>query len=311
MQIKRFLIITLLASIYLIVPESTQGQNYREQMKLIRLKPNNVMVFGVINDYTGEKLSGASISLFDPSILITTETIPVDDMGEYLFTIEKGKKIGFLVEKEGYFPYYHELTISLDAEDEYEYKLHLPDGIRKTYSLIYTSDGTIPSNNDLLEELISLLINQTGLSIWMPVQENPLGKSRITFLDSLFLSRGIEDYRLISGSLPGDTDQIVELNFMTDTEAKETDASVFEGKSMVSDKDDKWTLQFSASRSELSVKGLKNLKDTRMFKGKDGYYRYTYGVFNSRQEANQAISFLHDKGFSQAFPKLIGNLKKL
>ncbi|MEA1878300.1 MAG: SPOR domain-containing protein [Bacteroidota bacterium] len=311
MRIKRFFLFTLLASICLMLPDSTQSQNYRDQMKLIRLKPNNVMVFGKINDYTGEKLSGANVSLFDPIILSTIETIPVDDQGEYLFTIEKGKKIGFLVEKKGYFPYYHELTISLVADNELEYNLHLPDGIRKTYSLIYTLEGNIPSNNSLLEELISLLINQTGLSIWMPVQENPLGKSRITFLDSLFLARGIEGYRLLSGSLPGDTDQVVELNFMTDPEAKEADASVFEGNSTVSGKDDKWTLQFSASRSELSARDLKNLKDTRMFKGKDGYYRYTYGVFNSRQEANQAISFLRDKGFSQAFPKLIGNLKKL
>ena len=60
------------------------------------------MVFGKINDYTGEKLSGANVSLFDPIILSTIETIPVDDRGEYLFTIEKGKKIGFLVEKKGY-----------------------------------------------------------------------------------------------------------------------------------------------------------------------------------------------------------------
>ena len=62
---------------------------------------------------------------------------------------------------------------------------------------------------------------------------------------------------------------------------------------------------------ELSKGELKNLESTRMFKGKDGYYRYTYGVFNSRQEANQAIPILRNKGFSQAFPKLIGNLKKL
>jgi len=311
MRIKRLILFTLLASTCLILPNSIHSQNYRDQMKLIRLKPNNVMVFGKINDYTEEKLSGASISLFDPAILSTIETIPIDDMSEYLFTIEKGKKIGFLVEKEGYFPYYHELTIPTDIEDEYEYNLHLPDGIRKTYSLIYTLEGKIPSNSNLIEELISLLINQNGLSIWIPVQENPLGKARITFLDSLFLSRGIESYRLISGSLPIENDQIVELNFMTDDTAEEADASVFEGKSKVTNKDDKWTLQFSASRNELSLKDLKNLKNTQMFKGKDGYYRYSYGVFNSRQEANRAISFLRDKGFSQAFPKLIGNLKKL
>jgi len=311
MRIKRFNIFTLFATICLFLPNSSQSQNYRDQMKLIRLKPNNVMVFGKISDYTGEKLSGASISIFDPAIYNTLETIPVDDLGEYLFTLEKGKKIGFLVEKESYFPYYHELTIPEDAEDEFEYNLHLPDGIRKAYSIIYTVGGIVPSNNSLLEELISLLINQPGLSIWMPVQENPLGKSRIAFLDSLFLSRGIEDYRLISGSLPGDTDQIVELNFMTDSDAKDTDASVFEANSDALDMDDKWTLQFSASRNELSSRDLKTLENTRMFKGKDGYYRYTYGVFDSRQEANQAIPLLREKGFKQAFPKLIGNLKKL
>ncbi len=311
MYIKRSVLLFLLASFCLFIPSNSEGQNYRDQMKLVRLNPNNSMVIGRINDYSGDKISEAQISLFDPLNYSIVETIPVDDLGEYLFTIEKGKKIGLLVEKKGYFPYYHEFTIGPDAEDEIEYNLHLPDGIRKEYYLVYTPSGVIPSNTNLMEELISLLINQMSLSIWIPEQENTLGKSRNTFLDSLFQSRGIEKYRLISGSLPGNSDQIVELNFMVDADAPEAEAAIFESSSSNIENSDKWTLQFSASKNELSERDLKNLDKTQMFKGKDGFYRYTYGIFNTRQEANQAIPILRNKGFSQAFPKLIGNLKKL
>ena len=286
------------------------AQNYKDQMALIRLKPDYSMVFGHITDYTGEKLSSASVSVFNPASLSLTETIPVDDLGDYLFTLEKGRTLGFLVEKEGYFPYYSEFTIPEDAEDLFEYPMQLPDGIRKEYTLIFRPDGYLPSNSSIVEEMISLLLNQPELSLWMPDQENPLGKSRIVFLDSLIQSRGIEEYRLISGSLPGKQDQIVELSFETDPDAEIPD-QWSDSEPQTYGNDEKWTLQFSASKSKLTERGLKGLKDYKVFEGKDGFYRYTYGAFNTRQEANNSIMLLRDQGFNQAFPKLIGNLKKL
>ncbi|MCD6347205.1 MAG: SPOR domain-containing protein [Bacteroidales bacterium] len=269
------------------------------------------MIYGKILDYTGQKLSSATISIFNPKTFNIEETIPVDDLGEYLFTVEKGSYIGFLVEKDSYFPYYLELKIPLDAENELEKDLYLPDGIRKDYSLVYAPQAEMPSNTDLLEELISLLISQSGLSLWIPSQENPLGKSRLNFIDSLFQARGIEKYRLVSGSLPRNSDQIVQLNFLTDQDVSEPEQGIFENLATDQGEDNLWTLQFSASRNKLTARNLKGLKNTRMFKGKDGYYRYVYGTYSSRQEANQAISYLQSKGFSQAFPKKIGKLKKL
>ena len=288
---------------------SLMAQNYRDQMVLIRLKPNYSMVFGHITDYTGEKLSAANVSIFDPASYSIGETIPVDDLGEYLFTLEKGKTLGFLVEKEGYFPYYREFTIPEDAEDQYEFPLYLPDGIRKEYTLIFSPEGYIPSNGSIVEEMVSLLLNQPELSLWMPDQENPLGKSRIVFLDSLIKSRGIEESRLISGSLPGKQDQIIELSFETDAEAEVRDQWNDSASNMYGN-DEKWTLQFSASKSKLSDRDLKGLKDYQIFEGSDGFYRYTYGTFDTRQKANNSIQVLRGKGFSQAFPKPIGNLKK-
>lgn len=308
----RYFLWTLLI-LLLIQPEQSRAQNYREQMKLIRLKPNNVVVYGRIADYTGEKLSGAHISLFDPQSLSVVETIPIDGAGEYLFTLEQGKTVGFLIEKDGYFPYYHEFTVPAETKEQLEFNMALPDGIRNEYLLIYGPESKIPSNVSLLEELISLLLNQTGLSIWIPNQENPLGTARNNFIDSLFQSRGIEAYRLISGSLPRNTDQIVQINFITDPEANTVSEADYQGSEAqtATGGDAQWTLQFAASKNELSERDLRNLKSVKVFKGKDGFYRYCYGTFNSRQEANQAINLLRDKGFNQAFPKLIGNLKKL
>ena len=304
----RFFIVIMLLS--WLSPE-LYAQNYRDQRRLIRLRPGKVMLFGKVQDYTGQKLSAATISIYNPRNFAIIENIPLDDLGEYLFTVEKGSHLGLLVEKESYFPYYQEIDIPVDAQKEVENNLYLPDGIRKEFSLVYSPDAKMPANTDLLEELISLLISQTGLSLWIPSQENQSGKSRLDFLDSLFQSRGIEKYRLISGSVPGNTDQIVQLNFITDKDAQEPPAHVFADLTKAKDEDMRWTLQFSASRQKLSGRKLKGLKNTRVFVGSDGYYRYTYGSFATRKEANQAISYLQSKGFSQAFPKKIGQLKKL
>lgn len=301
---KLFLVIFTLGST-LILP----AQNYRDQVILIRLRPDYSLVIGKISDYTGEKLSNATISLFDPNSYQATETIPVDDSGDYLFTLKKGATYGFLVEKEGYFPYYHILHLPEDAQDQMEYPLHLPDGIRKQYTLVFSENGSIPVNGSILEELISLLLNQTALSLWIPDQENPIGKSRISFLDSLLPSRGVEKYRLISGSLPGNTDQIIELSFETDPEAENIPS--YNPVSPGEKSDDKWTLQFSASKSKLPERDLRGLKDYEVYEGNDGFYRYTYGVFNTRQEANASIPYLRNLGFNQAFPKRIGIIKSL
>ncbi len=302
--------LSLLISLLFVMSGNLSSQNYRDQILLIRLQPNFSLVYGSVYDYSGDKLSRANISIFDPATFTITETIPIDDAGDYLFTIKRGRTLGFLIEKEGYFPFYQEFTIEADANDHIEMPLHLPDGIRKDYTIIYSPEGHIPSNVEIVEEMISLLLNQPELSLWMPDQENPLGKSRIAFLDSLIQSRGIEPYRLISGSIPGNRDQIVELNFETDPDAEEIKSwNTTPGPS--SAEDFKWTLQFSASKSKLSERDLKGLKNVSVFQGKDGFFRYTYGKYATRQEANRDIQTLKDKGFNQAFPKLIGNLKKL
>ena len=293
------------------VSTGIMAQNYRDQKGLIRLKPNNIMVFGKIQDYTGSKLKSANISIINPQSSRVLETIPIDDLGEYLFTVEKGSVLGLLIEKESYFPYYHEIRIPYDSDREMEYNLHLPDGIRKVYSVVYAPQASMPSNTSLLEELISLLISQSGLSIWIPGQENEIGHSRLVFLDSLLQARGIEQYRLITGSLPGRADQVIQLNFLYDRDAIEPQATIFGNLIIGGDEDNHWTLQFAASRNKLAERNLKGLQNTRLFEGKDGYYRYTFGNFATRQEANEAISYLQSKGFSQAFPKKIGILKNL
>ena len=55
---------------------TVHGQNYRDQKKLIRLKPNNILVFGQILDPSGEVINNASISLLDPQRAKILETIP-------------------------------------------------------------------------------------------------------------------------------------------------------------------------------------------------------------------------------------------
>jgi len=47
------------------------------------------------------------------------------------------------------------------------------------------------------------------------------------------------------------------------------------------------------------------------FRGKDGFYRYTYGSFQTKEEANRKLQLVKNKGFKKPFAKTVGSIKKL
>lgn len=300
---------------------SVHGQNYRDQKKLIRLKPNNLLVFGQVNTHSGNPLTGASISLFDPSIAKVVETIPVDDLGEYLFTLEKGRTFGLIIEKEGLFPYYTKFTVPLDLVEEWEHPINLPDGLKNRYELYYSNRLGAPSNEDELEELLNALSKYQDLLIWIPEESDSDFPSRYNSIRDIFSEAGIETYRIIAGPPPDDMNQFISLRLINeylpaDTLVNEnieerTDKNPDDSVSEPLSSAEEWTLQFIASKNKLSDSALKGLKDFKIFVGKDGYFRYTFGNYKSKEEADKGKVFLKSKGFNQAFAKKIEDLQKL
>ncbi len=292
---------------------TVHGQNYRDQKKLIRLKPNNILVFGQILDPSGEVINNASISLLDPQRAKILETIPVDDLGEYLFTLEKGKSFGLILEKEGLFPYYTQFIVPTNLEEEWEYTIQLPEGLINNIELSYNYDSDIPSNQKALEDLINTLSNFKDLSVWVPEEPDSIFQLRIAELRNTFLEAGIESYRLFTGESPSDPERLIKLRINSEkkpegSELTETD-KIISNKPIISP--NKWTLQFVASKKELPESDLKGLGDFKLFRGKDGYFRYTYGVYDSKEDAESGKAFLKKKGFGQAFAKKIEDLQKL
>ncbi len=308
-----------------ILASSVQGQNYRDQKKLIRLKPNNLLVFGQVQSPDGESVTGTSISLFDPSGAKIIETIPVDDLGEYLFTLEKGKTFGLIVEKEGFFPYYTQFTVPRDLDEEWENAINLPEGLKNHYSLFYIDESDSPSNQDVLDELLNALSKYQDLYIWIPEESDTYFSNRSNSIRNSFTEAGIQTHRILAGSPPADVNQFINLRLINenspednlnpaDTVNTEDIDENIKSEDPVSENDispNKWTLQFTASKNELSETVLKGLTDYKVFKGKDGYYRYTYGTYNSKEEAGSGKAFLKGKGFSQSFAKKIEDLQKL
>lgn len=312
---KPIIIVSFLLSIFII---SAQGQNYRDQKKLIRLKPNNLLVFGQILEASGETISGgATVTLFDPPGAKMVETIPVDDLGEYLFILEKGKTYGLIVEKEGCFPFYSQFVVPTDEEEEWEWPIQLPDQLQNRYELKYPPMATGPSNPETLDSLVTFLSQFSNIQVWIPELSDSIFPLRTSRIKSKFIDAGIESFRIHVGPTPGSADQFVILEFINDNtgvsiEGDPTDEDISEYDSP----DDplppgKWTLQFLASRRELQSSDLKGIKEFRMFEGKDGYYRYTYGVYDSKEKAQAGQSYLRSKGFSQSMVKKIEDLQKL
>lgn len=315
---KRIFILLFLVAF---ISVNIYGQNYRDQRKLIRLKPNSLLVFGQIETPAEESLTGATISLFNPSSAKIIETIPVDDLGEYLFTLEKGRTFGLIIEKDGLFPYYTQFIVPVDIEKEWEKSIKLPDGLINTYALNYEYGATNPSNTEELENLTSSLVRFNDLSVWVQEDSVAIFQNRIDNLKSIFSEAGIDSYRLLIGAPPTDPDRYIRLRIIgsaapanneiieSETEASEEEAVEDEEKPAVSP--DKWTLQFIASKNELTGKDLKSVEDYKLFKGKDGYYRYTYGIYDSKEDSQAGKSYLRNKGFNQAFAKKIADLQKL
>ena len=309
--LKKFPLITILLLGFFV--SSAAGQNYRDQKKLIRLKPNNIMVFGKISDPSGKPVLGATVSLFDPQGAKIIEIIPADDLGEYLFTLEKGKNFGLIIEKEGFFPYYSQFTVPQNPEQEWENNIQLPDGLRNRYTLVYPPGSNEPSNYEALEEVINAMTEFSGLLTWIPDSRDSIFALRTNRIKNKIIEAEIELSRLFVGTPPGSADQFIRLQLInSDSGEGATDEPALKAETnreMLSP--DKWTLQFVASRTKLNDSELKGISDYHVFEGKDGYYRYTYGIYNSMEEANNGVAYLKGKGFSQSFAKKIDSLQKL
>ena len=312
---KYFFILLILFSV---ISVNIYGQNYRDQRKLIRLKPNKLMVFGQIQTPSEEVLTDANISLFDPSSSKIIETIPLDDLGEYFFTLEKGKTFGFIIEKEGLFPYYTQFLVPFDTDKEWDNSIKLPEGLVNTYTLQYEYGAESPSNIEELESLTNTLSAFNDLSMWVLENSDAIFQNRMDSLKSILYEAGIESYRLLIGPPPNDPDRYIRIRIISNDAPVNNDLNEPEATEEMDDKEEepaispnKWTLQFIASKNKLSAKDLKGVEDYKLFKGNDGYFRYTYGVYDSKEDSNTGKSYLRNKGFNQAFAKKIFDLKKL
>ncbi len=64
-----------------------------------------------------------------------------------------------------------------------------------------------------------------------------------------------------------------------------------------------YTIQFSAVRKAVDKNRFKSLGDVRVSYGKDGYYRYSIGMYTSRHQAEIELNRIKSLGYSDAFLK--------
>jgi len=298
------LLITLAAAI------SGFSQDYKSQISLIRPRPENCVVYGPINISEKEFLTEATVSLIDPSTLEVKEKIPVDRNGWYLFTsILKGHKYALLIEKEGLFPYYTEFTIPDDpALSQQEKPIMLPPDLTSTWSLVYQPHDTVllPKSQELRDRLTEVLRKNPELKAVIEPMGDSLDPMRVNLLTSRLVNRGIRLSQIKSGTPADSLSAMIRIELRTGSD--ESGVAIFGSQPLT---DDRWTIQFSASRSPIAKKSFKGLDPVHEFKGRDGFYRYTYGNFASKEEASDQVKVVKKKGFSQAFAKTVGSIKKL
>ncbi|MDD3810678.1 MAG: hypothetical protein PHV14_00165, partial [Bacteroidales bacterium] len=80
-QVKRVKSILLMIMLVLCSLPQADAQDYQEQMKLIRPRPENVLIFGIISLPDNSVVAGATVNLIDPFSFQIVETIPSDQKG--------------------------------------------------------------------------------------------------------------------------------------------------------------------------------------------------------------------------------------
>lgn len=286
-----------------------ESQDFKDQINMIRPKPDNCLVYGVLSRQNGELLPAAPISLVDTQSH-ETDSILTDRNAWYLFSVKKGLPYGLIIEQDGYFPYYSEQTIPMDyAENKMERNIVVPDDLRNDFTLYYQASDTVmgEKSRSLLVQLTDLLRKHPELSVWFDPQGDPYDPSRINRLTSVFVSSGVGISRLLTGSRPDPAETFIRIGIDTGPE----NAVLLQPSPGARPPDELWTIQFSASKTSLSRQSFKGLDPVHEFKGKDGFYRYTYGSFKTRDEAVRKLALVKKKGFKKPLAKTVGSIKKL
>lgn len=288
---------------------SLSGQNYQEEMKLMRPKPGHLLLYGQIVYPSQQIVKGAHVSLFNPMEFKVEERIPIDDFGAFLFSIQKGRTYGLIVEHDGYFPYYTSVQIPSDyIESAFQKNLTLGEHLKRRMELVFQPFDTLLTASSQLRfsHLVDLLHEQRGLLVWFHPTGDSFDPIRINMLSSLLVGNGVEAHRLMAGPSPTEIEHILEL--FISTTATSAEPGGIEG---TLPGNEEWTIQFMASRRRVDRSEFKGLDPVYEFQGKDGYYRYCYGHFSSNEKANSALNVVKAKGFKEAFSKSVGTLKKL
>jgi GT2 family glycosyltransferase len=293
-----------------LLTQEAHGQDFKDQLFLIRPLPDNCLVYGTLTQPDGTPLPDVQVSLIDPSTHEMPEKILTDRNAWYLFSVKKGTPYGLLIEKEGYFPYYVQTTVPSDfADNRMEKNLILPDDLKNSFSLYYPNDDLIPGEKSkiLITQIIDLMKKQPILSAWFDPEGDSLDFARINQLTTQFMDSGIDVSRLLTGPEPDST--VTHIRIVINIGPENTE--LIQATPDALPPDDAWTIQFVAARSPMNRNSFKDLEPVYEFKGKDGFYRYGYGNFKTRAEANKKLSFVKKKGFSKAFAKTVASIKKL
>jgi O-antigen biosynthesis protein len=301
-------LITLLATLTLF--SQAQGQDFRDQINMIRPLPDNCLIYGTLSLPGDRLLPDIRVSLLDTRTHEVKESIMTDRNAWYLFSVKKGYPYGLIIEKDGFFPYYLENTISLSqAENRMEINLVIPDDLKNDFSLFYPDAGTIlgDMSRQLLAQLSSMLKRQPTLNAWFDPQGDSLDFVRINNLTTLLIEEGVSISRLKTGTQPDAAETYIRIEINTGPE----NAELLQTSTKEQLSEDLWTIQFAASKTPQSKKSFKGLDPVHEFQGKDGFYRYAYGTFKSREEANRKLAFVKKKGFSKPFAKSVGAIKNL
>jgi len=251
--------------------------------------------------------------------------------GGYSIPLKKNLDYQIIVETDEYFTYLMNVNIASGEGKETEKDIIIPDSYKKYFKLEFEELSFNEKQDSVVTFISGLLSGNQEMKIKLIFKEDSISGLLADSVIRVFDDFGIISNRLITErEFPGGKDdhmlsleikhQIIPVNEPVNitmeneediVEQQELDTidekKIVEEEIIDEEGDPVYTIQLSAAKKPVKPGFYQSLDNIKVYHGKDGYYRYTYGKFVSLKFAELKLEELKKKGYTNAYVKEISS----
>lgn len=308
------------------------SQNENIQQKYLRVNPNVCLLTGKVLSENNNIVKDAILTIIEgksKNFLGSFEVEPTN--GGYSISLTKNIDYQIIIETNGYFTYLMNVNIASSEGKETEKNIIIPDSYKKYFKLDFEKISFNEKHDSIVNFISDILSVNEEMKLKLIFQDDSISGLLADSMIKAFDGFGINSNRLINdGENPEEKDdhmlsleirhQIIPVYEPEKKIVKEEKEIVSKEKiEEISEKnivgeeitdmegDPVYTIQLSATKKPLKPGFFESLDNVKVYHGKDGYYRYTYGKFVTLKFAEFKLEEVKKRGYKNAYIKKISS----